>query len=79
MIAKEGHKGLSVSEDDAIGCIPESLYMFLYLLLGGQRLIEKDGSDVEDEEKTRKIVMSVAQDLIYGVSKGKNGHPNILG
>ena len=55
MIAKEGHKGLSVSEDDAIGCIPESLYMFLYLLHdGGQRLIENNGSDVEGERRHEK-------------------------
>ena len=75
MITKEGHKGLSVSKVDVTGCIPKSLYMFLYLLHGGQRLIENDGSDVEGEEKSRKMVMSVAQDLIYGVSKGKKWAP----
>ena len=38
MVAKAGHKGLSVSEDGAIACIPESLYMFLCLLYGRQSL-----------------------------------------
>ena len=79
MGTKAGHKGLSVNEDDAIGCIPESLYMFLYLLYGGQRLIESDGLEEESEEKTRRMVMSVAQDLIYGVSKGKKWTPKHIG
>ena len=79
MVTKAGHKGLSVSEYDAIGCIPESLYMFLYLLYGGQRLIESDNLEVESEEKTRHMVMNVAQDLIYGVSKGKKWTPKHIG
>ena len=79
MVTKAGHKGLSVSEYDAIGCIPESLYMFLYLLYGGQRLIESDNLEVESEEKTRQMVMNVAQDLIYGVSKGKKWTPKHIG
>ena len=37
-------------------------------------LIENDGSDVEGEEKTRKMVMSVAQDLIYGEKQGEKMH-----
>ena len=54
MVAKDGHKGLSVSDDDVIDCIPESLYMFLYLLYGGQRIIEDDSSELENERTRQK-------------------------
>ena len=36
-------------------------------------------AQTEGEEKTRKIVMSVAQDLIYGVSKGEKWTPKHIG
>ena len=54
MVAKDGHKGLSVSDDDVIDCIPESLYTFLYLLYGGQRIIEDDSSELENERTRQK-------------------------
>ena len=79
MVAKDGHKGLSVSDDDVIDCIPESLYMFLYLLYGGQRIIEDDSSELENEERTRQMVMSVAQDLMDGISKGKKSTTKHIG
>ena len=47
------HTGLSVSEEDAIACVPERLYMFIKLLLGGHALLESDAEstkNVTDDE-----------------------------
>lgn len=49
--------------------------MFLRVLFGGQDVIDSEGFEIEDEEQTTKIVMSVAQYLIYGLSKGKKWAP----
>jgi hypothetical protein len=35
----DGHVGLGVSEDDAIGCVPDSLFTFLNLVYGGQDIL----------------------------------------
>ena len=35
-----GHKGLSITEDEAVGCIPECLYLFLSLSFGGSDVLE---------------------------------------
>jgi hypothetical protein len=34
----DGHVGLSVSEDDAINCVPDSLFTFLNLVYGDEVL-----------------------------------------
>ena len=72
-----GHKGFSVSEDEAIPCIPDSLYMLLRLIFGGQEALE-DASSENNEDLVRSRVLSIAQDLVYCISGGKNGLPNIL-
>ena len=36
----DGHVGLSVSEDDAINCVPDSLFTFLNLVYDGQDIFE---------------------------------------
>ena len=45
------HQGLKVCTEDAITCVPESLYMFLWLMLGGQSLLENGLSDGNDDGK----------------------------
>lgn len=45
------HQGLSVCLEDAIACVPESFYMFLRLMLGGQSLLENGLSDGNDDDK----------------------------
>lgn len=80
---KPGHKGLDVDEEDAYGCIPESLYMFLEILFGGERLFEGDIQDTytleeKDSERHRKV-LSLAQDIVYGVSCGKKWTPKHVG
>ncbi len=36
IMSTRNHRGFSVSEDDAISCVPDSLYMLLLLIFGGQ-------------------------------------------
>ena len=40
ILAQPAHQGLNVCTEDAIACAPESLYMFIRLMLGGQSLLE---------------------------------------
>ena len=73
-----GHAGLSMSEKDAIACVPESLFMFLNLLLGGQTILE-DETDVADEDCVCRRVLRIVQDLIYCISGGKKWTPKHMG
>ncbi len=73
-----GYKGFSVSEEDAISCIPDSLYMLLRLIVGGQALIEDDNPE-KNEEHVRSRVLSMAQDLVYCVSGGTKWTPKHVG
>lgn len=59
-----------MSEKAALHCLPNSLYMFLNLLLGGQTILDC-GSDTEDKKtvKHKTLILSLAQDLVYAVSK----------
>lgn len=71
-----GHKDFSVSEDEAIDYyVPDSLYMLLRLSFGGQKVLEDDDSAEEDEERVRRKVLSVAQDIVYCTSGGKKWTP----
>ena len=75
-----GHKGFCVSDEDARACIPDSLYMFLKLLYSGQAAIDECNVEEEDEEELlRTKILSVAQDLVYGVSGGKKWTPKHIG
>ena len=54
-----GHKGFEVNEDDAIQSRPDSLYMLLMLVFGGQDTL--DGLSSEHEETNIRIkVFSIA-------------------
>ena len=46
--------GIDIHEDRAIDSIPNSLYMFLNLLLGGQCLLEDDKLD-DDKNEARYV------------------------
>jgi hypothetical protein len=47
MLSHPKTDGIEISEDRAIDYVPDSLYMFLNLLLGGQQLLE-DNVNSED-------------------------------
>ena len=51
ILAQPMHQGLNVCTEDAIACVPESLYMFIRLMLGGQSLLENGLSDGDDNDK----------------------------
>ena len=77
IMATSGHKGFSVSETDAISCVPDSLYMFLRILYAGQTVIEDDNEEGDDD--IQRKVLSIAQDLVYGISDGKKWTPKHIG
>ena len=69
-----GHQGFGICEQHATDCVPDSLFMFLRLLFGGQKLL--DGENAEEKEaETRCKVLSIGQDIVYGVSCGKKWTP----
>ena len=54
MMAIIGHEGFSVSEDQSIPCIPDSLYTLLIIIVGGQETLA-DHSDESAEDCVRSI------------------------
>lgn len=42
VLAQPRPKGLDISEDAVMACIPDSLYMFIRLVVGGQDLFDCD-------------------------------------
>ena len=46
ILGKPTHQGLNVCKDDAIACVPESLYMFIRRMLGGQSVLENGLSNL---------------------------------
>jgi len=61
--------------------VPNSLYLFLVLLFGGMSAVD-DLSDPDartEDENTQRCVLSVAQDIVFGVSKGKKLTPKHVG
>jgi hypothetical protein len=58
----DGHVGLSVSEDDAINCVPDSLFKFLNLVYGGQDILNHDGNP-EDSKSTKQTKIHVCPAL----------------
>ena len=51
ILEKPMYQGLNVCEEDAIASVPESLYMFIRLILGRQPLLENGLSGCDDDEK----------------------------
>lgn len=73
-------EGIDISEDRAIDSIPDSLYMFLNLLLGGQCLLEDDELDDDKNEARRRLrIISIAQNLMYTANGDKFLTPKHIG
>ena len=45
------HQGLNVRKENAIACVPGSLYMFIRLMIGGHSVLENGLSDCDDDDK----------------------------
>ena len=63
---------------EAITCIPDSLYMLLRLIFGGQEALEDGGSE-NNEDLVQRRVLSGAQDLVYCISGGRKWTPKHIG
>ncbi|CAH3018507.1 unnamed protein product [Porites evermanni] len=81
ILSQPSHQGLNVSREDALACVPESLYMFIRLMLGGQYLLENVSNDKKrnQENHVETRVLSIAQDLVYSVSGGRMWTPKHIG
>ena len=62
----------SVSKEDAVKVVPDSLFMFIGLLLTGEQ------DEIEDCH-TKNIALSISQDIVYAVSKRKKLTPKHIG
>ena len=80
ILQEDVYKGFVINEDKMITCVPQSLYMFLRLMFGGQKILERDPKDEEDKEsQVQDRILSIAQDLVYNISGGKHWTPKHLG
>ena len=83
--AQPPYQGFIINEEEAIQCVPDSVFMFLRLVLGGDSLLYEDQctsgeeSLAESEAKQQNIILSIGQDLVYNVSGGKQWTPKHLG
>ena len=66
---------LNITESGAIDCIPDSLYMFLNLVFGGQELLAEESESPDLQQR----VLNIAQDVVYAVHGGKKLTPKHIG
>ena len=72
-----GLQSLRAREKDAIDCVPDSMYMFLQLSFGDQKLLHWETVE-EEEAEARCKVLSCAQDIACGWVAERNGHLSTL-
>ena len=83
--SSEPKAGINISQDGASSLIPESVFMFLSLLFGGQdtlqnieNIMDDDGnSEMASSHKNR--ILSIAQDCVYLANKGRTLTPKHVG
>lgn len=82
IIAHPGFKGVNVSETAELASVPSSVLTFISLLLGGQSHIEDEFDEcvVQNLEQIRKKrILSIGQDLVFGVCGSKKAPPKHVG
>ncbi len=84
ILARPRANGLDISEDSVMACIPDSLYMFIRLVLGGQSVFDCDtgleeSSDQCSKSRVQNVTFSLAQDFVYNATGGKNWTPKHIG
>ena len=79
ILSHPSYKGFSVSEGEAVSCIPNSLYMFLNLLCQGEGAFDDNLGGDEKEDTLRMKILSLSQDLIYLASREKKWGPKHIG
>jgi len=63
----------SVSKEDAAKVVPQSLYTLICLLVNGEL------DENEENKNTKRIALSISQDIVYAVSKRKKLTPKHIG
>lgn len=63
---------LSVRKDDVTKLIPETLYMFIILILTGE-------DEEQDDDSSNCVTLSICRDTVYAVSKRKRLMPKHVG
>ena len=85
ILAHPVYQGFVISEEEMVSCVPESLFMFLRLMFGGQKQLETDPEENEQydlqhrESKTQTKTLRIAKDLVFNVSREKHWTPKHLG
>ena len=73
--------GVNVNQEAEIASVPNSVHMFLNLLLGDQSHFDEceefDANELDGIRKDR--VLSIGQDIVYGVCGNKNSPPKHVG
>ena len=71
---------ININDQAAIDCVPESLYMFLNLMLGGEKLLEENEGEHSENDSLRHCrILSIAQDIVFSVSGGNCLTPKHIG
>ena len=72
-----GWRGIDQEHVEKI--IPESLYLFLSVLLGGASALDRDEMESGLDESKKMKICSIAQDLVYAVSNNRKLTPKHIG
>ena len=64
---------MSINEQNAIDCVPDSLCLLLRLNLGGQEELDSldDVNELQDDLRSPTGGLSIAQDVVYAAQGGR--------
>ena len=62
-----------------MSCVPDSLYMFLNVQLGGETQLEPRDNEDCDSRSHHKRILSLGQDVVYAVSNRAKWTPKHIG
>ena len=82
IISHPRHEGIDISENRTIDCEPDSLYIILNIILGGQTLLEEEVESNHDNKHNsgcQSRILSIAQDVVYTASGDKYLTPKHIG
>lgn len=81
-----GHSGLLLTKEKATAVIPPELHIFLNVLLNGEEALDTESNASEDAadtehhaENSEASLLSIGQDIVYAVSRGRKWTPNGFG
>ena len=72
ILSQPNHKGFNVNDKEVKEFIPDNVLIFLKILYEGPSILEDEYSDEAPEDHlTNNRILSVGQDLVFGVSKAE--------